>query len=176
MNTDAYATQISLNKYFIPEGNFSVLLFEPQRVVTPLENDLVKITEYSYQSYFQAFDILYTANYVDWTEMKASQKRKYGITFQGVQEDLNDSVEGLKYIIEKRSGIKITKTHEEDILYKQFPGKSAEFVFQNGNTKYYIKYRVYIINDKEYSLQCIFPSQFKRYSQYENFFNSFDLK
>ena len=78
------ATEIALEPTKIPEGNFSILLYKPVRSELPLRDEFAGFTivEYSYQSYFPAFDVSYSAGFTDWTPSKEFEINKYGFPFR----------------------------------------------------------------------------------------------
>lgn len=169
-------SRIALNKTFIKEGNFYVLLFEPQKIVTPIENKHSRITDVSYLSYFQAFDIAYTASYSDWKAAKTREKRKYGFALSTIDQDLNTTVDGMLYSIKQRVGDSAKINWVKDIKYKKFPGKEAEFEFYYANDMYLVKCRFYIIDHKTYTLSNVFPKKHIEITQFQNFLDSFELK
>jgi len=162
---------ISLEKYFIKEGKFYVLLSEPQRIVTPFESSIGKVTTYSYQTYIPAFDIFYGAQYTDWREHHKNLSWK--VT---TNDMLRDSINGLKYTWKARLKTNINLTYQKNISYKLYPGKEVAFNFYSNELKYLIKVKVYIIDQQEYLLLNIFPEKFIGLTKYKTFLNSFELK
>ena len=114
-NTLYSQVYISLEKYFIKEGKFYVLLSEPQRIVTPLENSIGKVTTYSYQTYIPAFDIFYGAQYTEWREHH--KKLSWKVT---TNDMLRDSINGLRYTWKARLKTNINLTYQKDISYKSY--------------------------------------------------------
>lgn len=169
-------SRIALNKTFITEGNFYVLLYNPQRLVTPIENKYSKVTDYSYMSYFQSFDIAYTASYSDWKAVKQREREKYGFTLSTVEQDLKTTVDGMFYSLKQRIGNTVKINWIKDIKYRSYPGKEAEFEFYSTNEIYFVKCRFYIINDQTYSLTNVFPKKYIGISGFQNFLDSFELK
>lgn len=162
---------ISLEKFFIKEGNFYVHLSEPQRVVTPFENSIGKVKTYSYQTYIQAFDIFYGVQYTDWR--KYNKNLSWEVT---PEEKLKDSIDGLRYMWKSRLKTNINLISQKTISYKSFPGKEVELEFFSNKEKYSIKLRLYIIDEQEYLLFSIFPDKFIEMTKYKSFLSSFELK
>lgn len=169
-------SQIGLDRTFIKEGGFYVLLFNPQRIVTPIENEYARIVDYSYMSYFQSFDIAYTASYSDWRVAKGREIEKDGYTLNTVDDDLKSMVEGMLYSLKQRVGNSVKNNWVKDISYKKFPGKEVEFEFYSANEKYLVKFRCYIVNHQTYTLTNVFPQKYIGLTQFQNFLNSFEIK
>ena len=163
--------KIGLDRYFIPEGNFSVLLFEPKKVVTPTENRIGRVTAYSYQSYFPAFDVFYSAQYTDWSEYK--KKLRFSTN---TDEMFKTSIDGLMYTWQYRLNTKVSIGYKKEINYKAYPGKEIEYFFDSTGERYKAMVRIYIIENQEYMLICIFPEKYVGITQYQRFLNSFEVK
>ena len=169
-------SRIGLDKTFIKEGRFYVLLFNPQRIVTPIENKYSRVIDYSYMSYFQSFDIAYTASYSDWRVAKRREKEKYGFTLSTVEKDLKSTVDGMFYSLKQRVGNSVKINWVKDIKYNNFPGKEVEFEFYSAHEKYLVKCRFYIVNHQTYSLTNVFPQKYIGLTQFQKFLNSFEIK
>lgn len=168
--------QIALEKTYIKEGNFSVLLYHPEKIVTPIENTLYKVTDYSYMSYFKSFDIAYTVSYSDWRQAKNAILKKHGVAFTTTAEDLKTTVDGMLHTFKVRLGTSVKINWIKDISYKTYPGKEVEYEFISGNDKYSVKFRSYIINDQTYVLYNVFPIKYIELTQYKAFLDSFKLE
>lgn len=165
-----------LERFFITEGNFFVLLSNPQRIVTPVENDISVVTDFSYFTYLSEFDIAYTVSYSNWQKYKENERKKYGRNIFSVEEDLNTTIDGIFYNMKHKIGKTIKTNWGKDIRYKNFPGKDVEFEFYSNDLKYIVKSRAYIIDDQSYTLTIVFPAKNIDMTQYENFLNSFELR
>lgn len=174
---DVSATEIALEQTRIPEGNFSILLYNPSRSETPLRNEKAgyTITTYSYQSYFKGFDVSYSASYSDWTFAKQYEIGKYGIEFSDINEDLEYTVSTAKYFIEKQLKASVTIVRNNTIKYLNYPGREAVFEFYSDKMKYVMRLRTFRVGYKEYSQQVVYPQQFERYVQPQKFLDSFKV-
>ena len=174
---NACAIEIALETTKIPEGNFSILLYKPQRTELPIrENDSgITNVSYTYQSYFQPLDVSYVAGYTDWTASKQYEIKKYGSPVMGVIDDFNTAIEGVIYITQKMLGVKVRLISRHNIKYESHLGIDANFEFIVYGNSYYIRYRNYKIGYKEYFLQVVYPSQYERYANPEAYLNSFKL-
>lgn len=171
------ATEIALEQTNIPEGNFSILLYKPVRTELPLRDESAgfSITTYSYQSYFQAFDVSYSAGFTDWTASKEFEKNKYGFTLSDTSEDLETSIQGVKHLTEKRLQVNVNLIEKTEIKYKNHLGREAIFEFKHSGLQYIIRWRTYMIGYKEYWQQVVYPQQYERYVQPKKFLDSFKV-
>ncbi|MDR1662321.1 MAG: hypothetical protein LBR95_07855 [Azoarcus sp.] len=176
--TDVCATEIALEPTKIPEGNFSILLYKPQRTELPLrERDSgVTVVTYSYQSYFAAFDVSYVAGFTDWTVSKQYEIKKYGKPLMPPSFDLDTSVQGVKVMTGQRLQLPVRLVDSREKKYKSNPGRDAEYEFFSSGTRYIIRYRTYMVGYKEYWHQVVYPSQYERYARPQAFLDSFSVE
>ncbi len=172
------ATEIALEPTRIPEGNFSILLYKPQRSELPIreKSSGITIITYSYQSYFSAFDVSYAAGFTDWTASKKNEIMKYGVPLMPVAEDLDTSVQGVKVMTEKRLQLPVRLLAIREKTYETHPGREAKFEFFASGSRYIIRYRTYMVGYKEYWHQVVYPLQYKRYARPQGFLDSFRVE
>jgi hypothetical protein len=172
-----YSTEIGLVPTSIPEGNYSILLYKPQRTETPLKNEKLgyTITPITYSSYIKSFDVLYESNFTDWTVSKEYEIKKFGSPLESISSDLETSIDGIQYTYEKRLQVKLKRFYEKDISYGSYQGKEGKFELQLSNMKYYLFSRTFLVGWKEYSFIVLFPKQYERYVNPNKFLNSFKL-
>jgi len=174
----ASATEIYLERTRIPEGNFSILLYKPVRTELPLRDESADfiITTYSYQSYFKEFDVSYTAGFTDWTPSKEYEINKYGSVLSDNEKDLETSIQGIKYMTEKRLQIDVNLIEKNEIRYGSYPGLEAKFDFKSSGLQYIMMWRTYTIGFKEYWQQVVYPQQYERYVQPLKYLDSFKVE
>lgn len=174
----ACATEIALEPTKIPEGNFSILLYKPQRTELPLrERDSgITVVTYSYQSYFAAFDVSYVAGFTDWTASKQYEIKKYGKPLMSPSFGLDTSVQGIKVMTEQRLRLPVRLMASREKTYKSNPGRDAEYEFFVSGSRYIIRYRTYMVGYKEYWHQVVYPSQYERYARPQAFLDSFRVE
>ena len=113
------ATEIALEQTWIPEGNFSILLYKPVRSELPLKDKSgVTIIAYTYQSYFPAFDVSYSAAFTDWTVLKEFYIKKRGRPLTSISEDLDIAVRGMKIETEKRLQMDVNLLESREKKYE----------------------------------------------------------
>lgn len=173
-----HATEIALEPNRIPEGNFSILLYKPIRSELPLKDESAGFTivEYSYQTYFKAFDVSYSAGFTDWTPSKQFEIKKYGAPLSPISEDLKTSVQGVKAMTEKRLQMRLNLLDSHEIKYETHLGREAKFELFSSGLRYIIRFRTYMIGYKEYWHQVIYPQQYERYARPQTFLDSFKVE
>lgn len=171
------ATEIALEPTKIPEGNFSILLYKPVRSELPLRDESAgfTITTFSYQSYFPAFDVSYSAGFTDWTPSKEFEIKKYGFPLSPISEDLDTSIQGVKVMTEKRLQMNVNLLESREKKYENHLGRDAKFEFFSSGLRYIIRYRTYMIGYKEYWHQVVYPQQYERYVRPQTFLDSFKI-
>jgi hypothetical protein len=174
-----YAVEIALEPTWMPEGNFSVLLYNPQRHELPIreEDSGITLTTYSYRTYFPGVDVSYEADFLDWTESKEYEIKKFGFIVTDSAAAIDSSVLGAKTTLEQQLQVPIHIVYSQEKAYKNYPGREVLFEFNvvGSGTKYRTWYRTCQIGYKEYWQFVTYPVRHEQIVRPKTFLDSFQL-
>ena len=164
-----------LEKTHIKEGDFSVLLFEPEKILSQVENNTGKtVNKYSFVSNCFEYNVCFKAIFTDWTQVKADELMQYGKQ-QSAEEELKGCLKRFHTNFEKLLNQEIKLDYKIPIEYKGYPGNEVRFSFAVEEEKYIATARVYMIDHRSYKLITVFPDKYSKNVSTYKFFNSFAI-
>ena len=168
---DAFADQIVLEKTYIPEGRFYILMSKPKRIVKTVDYLGDQNQVYSYFSIFPNLGISYITTY----ENIGHLVEKYPSILND-KNILENAIAGIEYVLKSKYGDGFIRDYMKPLKYRNKIVWELRYSFIVNSTMYNAIYNIHLIHNEPYLLGCYFPVKYQKISQYRLFLDSFELK